>query len=225
MQKNITTILFAICLTLTLPMLVRATIISEIEANDTLNTAQKLYRGNFSNHLNPDIFDSENIPWVSITSASPASTSNHTNSYDYYSFTVVAGTTGYFDIDYGFTGQQTAGSTDTYLTLLNSIGVVLEGRDDGSDGFQSNEDPGSIKYIDSKGTWFLDPSFAYTFTQDGTYYLKVSLWDGLALAQGDTYTLQVSLDPAPVPEPTTFLLVGTGLTAFVSSRIRRKRKH
>ncbi|MBC8317402.1 MAG: PEP-CTERM sorting domain-containing protein [Desulfobulbaceae bacterium] len=82
-----------------------------------------------------------------------------------------------------------------------------------------------MKHIDDDDrTWFFDPSFSYDFTEAGTYYLKVSLYNDLALAQGDSYTLQVSLDPAPVPEPTTILLFGTGLAGLAGSRIRRKKK-
>ena len=61
------------------------------------------------------------------------------------------------------------------------------------------------------------------------YYLGVARYDywnqvGEALAVGDTYTLQVSLDPAPVPEPTTMLLFGTGQACLAGSQIRRKKK-
>ncbi len=209
-----------------LPGVVEATSINEIEGNNTLLTAQQLFGSDFTTGINTDIFDSENTPWASINSNNPVNTYDlSTNSFDYYSFTINAGTTGYFDIDYGFTGDQTSGSADTYLTLLNSIGVVLEERDDGSDGFQADEDNGSMKHIDDDDrTWFFDPSFSYDFTEAGTYYLKVSLYNDLALAQGDSYTLQVSLDPAPVPEPTTILLFGTGLAGLAGSRIRRKKK-
>jgi hypothetical protein len=223
----------------TIPTMGSATIISEDENNDTLALAQKLTNSVFSTGTDPttgygsDIYMFESIPWVSITSSDPDTTSG-TNSFDYYSFTVYDGTTGYFDIDYGYDGE-IMGSADTYLTLFDSTGVVLEERDDGSDGFQTDPDPGSIGALDGTSTYYYDPSFSYFFDQPGTYYLSVSLynWDDsfpgqiigpMALAPNDEYVLQVSLNPAPVPEPTTMLLFGTGLAGLLGSRIRRKKK-
>jgi hypothetical protein len=254
MLKKIISGLSIICFSAILPGVVEATSINEIEANDTFTDAQELINSYFSTGADlttgygSDIYMFETTPWVSITSSTPDHTNNTTNSYDYYSFTVSADTTGYFDIDYGYTGDGTSGSADTVLTLFDTDFNELAIKDDGNnlffenDGpgstFQNGNDPGSENSLEIDYGEYLDPSFSYTFQNEGTYYLMISTYDWyadkfgnilpisspLALAVDDTYTLQVSLDPAPVPEPTTMLLFGTGLAGLMGSRIRRKKK-
>jgi len=210
-----------ICFSAILPTMVGATSISEYEPNDTFATAQELVASYFSIGGAPsigdasDIYMSDSKPWVSINSIRPDNVNDQsTNSYDFYSLTVASGTTGYFDIDYGFNA---GGSADILLSLYDSNESLLIRRSEGQNySNYTDTTTGSVSMY--------DPSFYWEFAETGTYYLGVSLWEGSAIAQGDTYTLQVSLDPAPVPEPTTMLLLGTGLAGLVGSRIRRKKK-
>ncbi len=189
-----------------------ATVISEVEPNNTLATAQNI-DSFFSMESNVDIFNSTTNPWVSIIATGDGS-------YDYYSFTVAAGVTGYFDIDSGMY------STDTEIALWDFNGVVLEERDDGSD-YQSSVDPGTVHGY--------DPSISYTFNTAGTYVVGVSEyysraynggWSGNVLDTGDTYTLQVSLTDmsTPIPEPATMLLFGAGLAGLIGLKARKKKK-
>lgn len=86
-----------------------ASIVLEVESNDTLATAQNI-DSFFSLGSDPDIEDSTTVPWVSITG-----TGNGTR--DYYFFTVPDPgmgffITGVFDVDYAHPGF------DSFLRLF-----------------------------------------------------------------------------------------------------------
>ena len=204
MKKIVITSCFTVVLGL--GTIANATVISEIEDNNSMAVAQNI-DAYFSLGANVDILDPEINPWVSIQG-----TGNET--VDYYSFTVGAGMTGWFDIDYGDEPGTNASDFDFSLVGYNSIGAKV---------FQNHD--GQSSYGAGGSTTFLDPYAEHTFTDAGTYYVKVTGWFAIP-ADGSTYTLQVSKGYAttPTPEPATILLFGTGLVALGGSRLRKKKK-
>jgi PEP-CTERM motif-containing protein len=189
----------ALLIGLSTPRAVFATFIAEIEPNNTGATAQNV-NGNFSLDNDPNITSSTIIPHVSIRA-----TGNGT--YDFYRFTSLGGVI-ILDTD-NTNGNNTIGSADdTEIAIWNLAGTRLAFNDDNSG------DPGSIGK-----TW---NSFINLPGQPaGDYIVGVCRFDcsfgnnfsisGSALLQGHAYTLHISTDPAAVPEPSTFLLLGSGL--------------
>jgi hypothetical protein len=145
----------------------------EVEANDTLATAQDVDAEQWSLEPNPNIDSSTTRPHLSILA-----TGN--GSFDYYSFTANAGDIGVFDTDFT--------SFDTELFLYDSAGNLLAGNDD------SAEDPGPTG---------LDSFIRHTFTTSGTFIIGVGAFNSVGSPGGITgnvppvggaYQLNISLD-------------------------------
>lgn len=154
--------------------------IGEAEPNDSFATAQSVNAG-------PWTLDSD--PWIGNTTSNTSTTRPHisisgtgNNTYDHYSFTVVAGTQGIFDIDAGMP------DFDPYLNLYNSAGAQLTANDDNSTSYGQG---GSVHHYDSY--------IEYTFSTAGTYVIRVGRCCVSPIPSSTDYILQISLSTAPTP--------------------------
>ena len=176
-----------------LPMAAQASVLAEIESNDTIATAQNI-DGAFSLDFSPNIGDrttntSTTIPHVTIQGSGD-------ETMDFYGFTTLGGLA-IFDID--FAGSFLGGVPDSSLTLLDSVGNILDYVDDNHITFGQE---GSVDFYDP----YLETTLA-----PGNYFIWVESHLGLPVELG-TYELQVSIgNRGTVPEPTSMLLTGMGL--------------
>ena len=191
----------AACVAASLSGAASASVVAEVEGNDSLATAQNL-DGYFTVGSDPNVTNAATTPYVSVISGPGGS------NYDYYSFTVAtAGSYGIFDIDFGMN------DFDPWLTVFDAAGNLLTTQDD-----LGYTDPGSVHRY--------DPYLDYTFATAGQYFVRVGSYPSNSAATGD-YQLNVSLQsPAvpAVPEPSTWgmMLLGFGAAGYA---LRRRPVH
>ena len=189
----------------------------------------------FSTQANPNIEASTTIPHVSvertptqILSGSRVFSTVENGAFDFYSFSITqANSQAIFDIDFGAVGEFldfVPGSVSAELFLFDfNTGTLLASN-------QGSFDPtlgagGSTSNFDSY--------IATTLTQPGTYVIAVGEFDsnasgsstfepliGNRIDQGDTYTLQVSLENQgrlPTPNPPNNLNPNFGASSGIFS--------
>ncbi|HEY9750572.1 MAG TPA: tandem-95 repeat protein, partial [Allocoleopsis sp.] len=156
-------------------------------ASATVNliVAQNLDAG-FSVDADPNITNSTTIPHASVIATGD-------NNFDYYSFTVTAGSQGIFDID--LTNPNSTNTLDTEIFLFDNRGTLLSTNDN-----PTSADPGSSSLNDAYLT--------YNFATAGRYVIGVAKFDstntigvgitGVPLTPNDTYTLNVSIENHPI---------------------------
>ncbi|NER93483.1 MAG: filamentous hemagglutinin N-terminal domain-containing protein [Symploca sp. SIO1B1] len=170
--------------------------LAEVEPNDSLAEAMVLRNDLFSlstaDAAIPDISLSDRLPYVSL-----AATGSNPATSDYYSFEVVAGTRGFFDIDNGVNGDDPndPGNVDLAISLFDSNGNLLK----------TSIREGRASTLQGAGgsTDINDPYLQFTFRESGTFFLKVTRdvnidqviddTPNVRIPAPSTYTLQVSL--------------------------------
>ena len=183
------------------PRLLLATLINEVEPNNTGATAQNV-NGSFSLDFQAFITDSTTLRHVSIDGKGASGS----NAPDFYTFTTAGVGTIILDIDdQGCTPAQGCPDIDTEIGIWNAAGTLIATNDDAA------LDPGSDSTRDSfiqllgqpAGTYIVgvcefDCTFAANFSMTGEF-----------LDSGEGYKLHIS-----IPEPTSFFLLGAGLAAM-----------
>ncbi len=219
----------AVALGLWIPNTATATLIGEIEPNNTGATAQNNLNGFFSLDFVTNINNSANantsttIPHVSIRATGDGT-------FDFYRFTSLGGTL-ILDID-STTPGGIGSDHDTEIGLWTSAGNLLAFNDD-----QLNFDTGSALGTDSFCISNNCNSFIQTAVAAGDYIVGVCRFNcgfsngfnisGAALSQGP-YTLHISTPhyagTYPTPEPSAMILLGSGLAGLGAYSRRRNAK-
>ena len=155
----------------------------DTESNNSIAEAQNIDAG-FNLNFSDDIGDqntntSQLMPHVSIIGSGD-------ESYDYFEFSILtAPSQAIFDID---NGSGNTGAFDSYLRLYDDQGSLLAENDDAE-----------LSYGESGSTSTLDSFLMYTFSDIGTYYIKVSRYTDSVIPSNATYTLHISIEN-PFPD-------------------------
>lgn len=218
----------ALCVPLWAPICSVAGTVTEIEANNSLATAQAV-DFHFTLDFSPDIGNGTHTDNTSTTIPHVTVIGSGDGSFDYYSFHFPGpGTTFGFvvlDIDHASSGF------NSHVALWSADGTLLGHNDD----YDYRGGAGGSR-LDYGGTTSYDSLMTTYLTAPGTYIVGVGRYAAspgtggysggfidAEIQPGDAYTLQISVQGVPVvPEPASWAMTIAGLLGLIGHALRRR---
>ena len=189
---------------------VSAAPILEVEPNNSIGGAQNIDAA-FGLGFDVNI---ENSSGVNTSTTTPHAEVQGTGdgTVDYFSFTGASGALMILDIDCGvatFGGCVSNGFIDAWIQVIAPNG----------NNFFTNDDSFLAVDTGSAPNGTLDSYIQATLSMSGLWIVAVGEFLGLQpVRQGGDYVLNVSVQGHSVPEPTTLLLLGLGLSGLGFAR-------